>query len=452
MFKKLRNKFLVINMVITSLLMLTAFSTIYWLTYNNIQTENRSRMSTLLSNQSFMSTASAGSSFIVQDKLEVKDQTSGFDQIAPNTLPFQFSELSPSSIENIGLFKVEVDSKGNIIENYSISDSLKQFYQKAASIALKNKNEDTIELNGKQWMFAFEDFDVRVSYQNQPSDLVLGNTSRIYFIDISDSHKTLVNLLSTLIIISIIMLVIIFFISRFYANRAIQPIADAWIRQKQFIADASHELKTPLMIINANYDVLQANADETIQSQQKWLGYIKAGSDRMASLVNDMLTLTKMEEAHFSIHKSSFNMSQAIESVVGTMYIPLKEKDIIFSKKIEPNVFIESDKEKIKQLATILLDNAIKYTEDSGQIEVALSQTKHEITFLIKNSGKGIPSEHLPKVFDRFYRADSSRAQTTEGHGLGLSIAKSIADLLEGKIEAHSIENETTTFTFVLER
>lgn len=120
-------------------------------------------------------------------------------------------------------------------------------------------------------------------------------------------------------------------------------------------------------------------------------------------------------------------------------------------EKIEPDIIVKSDQEKIKLVVTILFDNAVKYTDEKGQIDISLIRSKCHVTFTIKNSGKGIAKQDLPKIFDRFYRVDPSRTQETSGYGLGLSIAKTIMDRLGGEIYATSVENKYTTFTFILE-
>ncbi|MFC8689626.1 sensor histidine kinase [Brevibacillus porteri] len=438
MFRKLRNKFLIINMSITSLLMIVAFSLIYWITYNNIQTDNHNKLN-IQATKSFIRETSQGTVTQVLDTTSITDLNS----------------KSTSSILN-----VRVDSNGNMLDRYVGDPSLVDNIQKVTQIAWNNReNSSTVTLEGKQWMYSITSPPtIRIVLQNGDTQILqenfdkvnLQNYNIVNLLDITESHETLINLLTTLISIGLIMLFLIFLVSRYFANRAIVPIAEAWARQKQFVADASHELKTPLMIMKANYDVLMANETETIQSQYKWLSYIKTGTDRMAKLVNDMLTLTRMDEANIELSKEEFNLSHAIRTVTESMDGILNDKGITLLCEIEPNMVIESDEERINQLITILFDNAVKYTNSGGQIELTLSKTKKQVKFVIKNSGKGIPQADLPKVFDRFYRVDPSRATKTEGHGLGLSIAKSIVHLLGGSIHVTSVENEWTTFTFTL--
>lgn len=258
------------------------------------------------------------------------------------------------------------------------------------------------------------------------------------------------NLLTTFLLVGSIMLVVIFMISLYFANRAMKPIIEAWEQQKQFVADASHELKTPLSIITANYDALLANKEETIDSQIKWLGYIKTGTDRMTKLINDLLSLAKMDDVNLEIVKTVFNLSDEVHNVVSPMAAVAIEKGIALSQSVEPYVVVEGDPERIKEVIAILFDNAIKYTHENGKINLSLTKSKRQITFSIQNTGSGISEQDIPHVFDRFYRPDSSRTHENGGFGLGLSIAKSVINGSGGDIYVSSVENGWTTFTFTL--
>lgn len=431
MFTKLRNKFLILNMSMTSTVMITAFAVIYIISYNNVNSEITKKLNL----QAGMQTVIEGT--------ELPDDT---ENSKPKTLNRSFSPDDTYS------FSIYVDGNGEILEIDSPFNMPEETYNKAADIAWNNKkNSSTITLEGKQWEYAIAQMKKQVIQRNGQSYTVAENKYQIMFLDVTMYKKTLFQLLITLLSVGLIMLIAIFIISLYFANRAIKPIAEAWERQKQFVADASHELKTPLSIINANYDVLLTNQEETIQSQLKWLDYIKIGTDRMTKLINDLLSLAKMEDVRFPIQKVTFNMSDAINDVILSMEPVVAEKDIKLTHLIEPDIIVKSDQEKIKLVVTILFDNAVKYTDEKGQIDISLIRSKRHVTFTIKNSGKGIAKQDLPKIFDRFYRVDPSRTQETSGYGLGLSIAKTIMDRLGGEIYATSVENKYTTFTFILE-
>lgn len=382
MFTKLRNKFLILNMSMTSTVMITAFAVIYIISYNNVNSEITKKLNL----QAGMQTVIEGT--------ELPDDT---ENSKPKTLNRRFSPDDTYS------FSIYVDGNGEILEIDSPFNMPEETYNKAADIAWNNKkNSSTITLEGKQWEYAIAQMKKQVIQRNGQSYTVAENKYQIMFLDVTMYKKTLFQLLITLLSVGLIMLFAIFIISLYFANRAIKPIAEAWERQKQFVADASHELKTPLSIINANYDVLLTNQEETIQSQLKWLDYIKIGTDRMTKLINDLLSLAKMEDVRFPIQKVTFNMSDAINDVILSMEPVVAEKDIKLTHLIEPDIIVKSDQEKIKLVVTILFDNAVKYTDEKGQIDISLIRSKRHVTFTIKNSGKGIAKQDLPKYLTDF--------------------------------------------------
>lgn len=430
MFTKLRNKFLILNMSITSLVMIAAFAAIYIISYNNVNSEISKKLN-----------PQAGIQIVVEGA-ELPDDT---ENSRPKTLN---RRASPDYSDS---FIIQVDENGDILEIDSPFNMHDETYNKAADIAWSNKYKSSaITLEGKQWKYSITQMKKQVIQDGGQSYTIEENKYQIMFLDVTMYKESLLQLLTTLLSVGIIMLIVIFLISLYFANRAIKPIAEAWERQKQFAADASHELKTPLSIINANYDALLANQEETIKSQLKWLGYIKIGTDRMTKLVNDLLSLAKMDDVNFPIHKVPFNLSSAINDVILSMEAVVAEKGIRLTCSIRPEIIVKSDPERIKQAITILFDNAVKYTDKNGQIDISLNKLKRHVAFSIKNSGKGISKQDLPKIFDRFYRVDPSRTQETGSYGLGLSIAKTIIERLGGEIYGESVENEYTTFTITL--
>lgn len=430
MFTKLRNRFLILNMSITSLVMIAAFAIIYIITYSNIHSEIQKKLS-----------AQYGMQVTLQGTGLPKDtEVTGGLTTAGN-----FSTDDPL------LFNIEVDGNGKILRiNPNLFINMpEEEYKKAAETAWSNKKDNsTLTLDGKQWKYAINPMSIQVIQPSGQQLTTNENKYNITFLDVTSYNKTLLELLTTLLSVGLITIIVIFIVSRYFANRAIKPIAKTWEKQKQFVADASHELKTPLSIINANYDALMANQEETIKSQMKWLNYLRIGTDRMAKLINDLLSLAKIEDVNVETQKVPFNMSSAIYGVIFSMEAVVLEKGIKLSFSIEPDIIIKSDSEKVKQVVSILFDNAVKYANENGQITMSLIKSKRQVIFSIKNTGRGIAKQDLPKVFDRFYRADPSRTHEGGGYGLGLSIAKTIMDRLGGTIHVTSIENEFTTFTF----
>ena len=262
----------------------------------------------------------------------------------------------------------------------------------------------------------------------------------------SQYDNMLFQLLKTLVLIGFISLIVLLFISIYLTNKSIVPIKETFEKQKQFIADASHELKTPLAIIKTNTSLVLSHPYDTIKNQSKWINYINLQTDRMSELISEMLSLAKMDAAENKLPLSPINISTIVESMILMFDAVIYENNIELETNISKNLFINGDKESLKKLFSIIMDNAIKHTNKNGNITVSLFSDKNKVKMIIRNTGEGIAPEHLERIFERFYRVDSSRDRETGGYGLGLSIASSIVKQHKGKIYAKSNIGEFTSF------
>ena len=218
-----------------------------------------------------------------------------------------------------------------------------------------------------------------------------------------------------------------------------KPVIASFDKQKQFIVDASHELKTPLSVIMASAEALEEDPKE-----KKWLNNIKTEAERMNKLVIDLLDLAKSENINDKQNYSINNLSKIIEKTSLTFESLVYENKLELETNIEDDIMYKCDSDKIKQLLGILLDNAIKHSNDNSKIFVNLCKNKNNITLEIKNKGKEIPKEEQEKIFDRFYRADESRNRNENRYGLGLAIAKNIVANHNGKIFVNCKDGYTT--------
>ncbi len=231
------------------------------------------------------------------------------------------------------------------------------------------------------------------------------------------------------------------------ADKTVEPVKEAFIKQKELIANASHELKTPLTVINTNLSILEDNKDKSIESQSKWLNNIIEQTSRMNNLIYQMLDLSKTESLLASEKKEIIHLNDLLEKLLMEFEANAFEKRIEIQANLEANIQLACNKENMIKLFTILIDNAIKYTNVQGKIDINLSQKKSKIIFCIENTGKGIAKTNIDKIFQRFYKEDESyKADSSHSFGLGLAIAKAIVNQLNGTISAESIENEYTKF------
>lgn len=225
----------------------------------------------------------------------------------------------------------------------------------------------------------------------------------------------------------------------------VRPAKEAFEKQKQFIADASHELKTPIAVIGANIDVLESE----IQNN-KWLEYIKTENKRMGELVKDLLYLAKNDAGRNELTFSDFDFSNAVENSVLPFEVVAFESGKTLELDIEKGISCNGDEKSLKQVFIILVDNAIKNSESGAKITVKAYSEGQKIVYKVHNTGAGIQKDELEKIFLRFYRSDSSRVRKTGGYGLGLAIARTIAGDHGGTLIADSEVGKWAEFTLTL--
>ncbi|KFN14979.1 sensor histidine kinase [Bacillus pseudomycoides] len=235
----------------------------------------------------------------------------------------------------------------------------------------------------------------------------------------------------------------------FLAGKALVPIRNSWEKQQQFVSDASHELRTPLAVIQSKTDVLFQSPSATIEEKAIDISTISKECRRLSKLVANLLLLARSDSNQIEMYKKEFALDELLTEVVDpyTEIAAYQEKKMTL--EIESKVSFIGDRERIHQMVVILLDNAMKYTDVGGTIQVACMQTNSSITIQVKDNGIGIKEEEIPKLFDRFYQGDKARTKA-EGAGLGLSIASWIVEKHHGKIKVESKMNEGTCFEVIL--
>ena len=267
----------------------------------------------------------------------------------------------------------------------------------------------------------------------------------VIVIDVSADLALMQSVFRISVITVICSLVFVFIFSYYLSKWAIQPVKTAFENQRRFISDASHELKTPLTVISANADVLESEIGEN-----KWLENIKSQSEVMSSLVYDLLDLAKMDETKEQLIFSEFDLSNVVLSKSLEFECTAFESGKTFEQNITENIRYKGNEDSIRHLVSILIDNAIKHSDENGIVRVALTKAGNKNIFQVYNTGNGIKNSEKDKIFNRFYRSDESRSKVTGGYGLGLSIAKSIVDAHKGTISVDGEENKWISFTVVL--
>ena len=437
MFKKIRNRIMILNMIMVSAVVIAAFTVIFIIIYAQ---EHDARRTKLMSGAT-PQTISFGRPFF-QEGLMLADTVDGI--VATGFA----RRIEPDA----GLsFSLLVDGEGNLIDINSMVDLPESIYIRAALVNVENgERGEVVELDGRLWQYSVSSVSVAFQEANDYIYTVSGEYNDIRFLDITDSNRMLESLGLTLSGLTVVILAAFFFISRLFANRAIRPMEESFDKQSRFIADASHELRTPLSVINANCGVLYANEDETVMSQAKWVDSIISAADRMTGLTDDLLSLTRMGDKEHELQVIPFDLSAAVADAVSDIKMAALTKSLAIDERIAPGIEIESDRGHILKIMSILLDNAVKYTNSGGEICVSLQTLKRHTICAVRNSGDGVPKEELPRLFDRFYRGDPARSSENEGYGLGLAIAKAAADRLGAELTATSEPGISTEFRLVI--
>lgn len=284
-----------------------------------------------------------------------------------------------------------------------------------------------------------EDYRYRVCEAESDSEV------RIIFLDRGRELSNFNNLIMTGFAVTALGLSAVFVLMVFLSAYITKPFVENYEKQKRFITDAGHELKTPLTIIDADAEVLEMDLGEN-----EWLSDIQTQSKRLAGLTNDLILLSRMEESRTETVMVDFPFSDMVEETVNTFHSLAKTQNKTLVSEIEPMISMCGDEKALNRLVTILLDNAVKYSDEGGRIVVRLEKEKKRIRLSVCNTTEFISREQLKSLFDRFYRTDSSRNSQTGGYGLGLSITAATVEAHKGKIAASTEDEKSLMITVTL--
>lgn len=230
---------------------------------------------------------------------------------------------------------------------------------------------------------------------------------------------------------------------------ALRPIQTAMNRQRAFVADASHEIRTPLTLIRANAELLQ-RPSSTDQDKIETAAEIISETDRLNSLVTQMLTLARSDASHAMFEMATIDLAHIAADTARQMRVLAEHRQITIESDASAPVNVEGDDTRLRELLTILIDNSIKYSDDGSSVKVSVNESDGRARLTVSDNGRGIPKEALPHIFDRFYRADKARSRERGGTGLGLAIAKWIVDSHHGLIDIDSRPGGGTTVSVSL--
>ena len=274
--------------------------------------------------------------------------------------------------------------------------------------------------------------------------------SRVIFTDISYIRESAFRNLITFFGIYLVAALLFFFLSFWLSSWALAPVEKAWEQQNRFVADASHELKTPITVILANLGILSAHPDDTVRKQLRWISNTKEEAERMRLLVEDLLFLAKSDAGALAPAFQEVDFSNCVEDRALNFESVAFEREVALESQVAPGLKVNGSEGQLKQLLTILLDNAVKYAGNKGHVNLTAQKKQDKVVLQIQNTGDPIAKEDLPHIFERFYRTDKSRVRKEGGYGLGLAIAENIVKHHKGSIRCESSAETGTIFTVEL--
>ena len=370
----------------------------------------------------------------VDKKLEMISQNEG----NPDNIPMAPGEMPPrgpygmkndyDTFMSSNFFVVRFDRNGDIV--YSDVSRISSVSEEEAK-ELAEKVYTQNDLSGK--IDSFE-------YMVRDSRMGFGKV--VVFLDTSGDIYSYIRVLflSAAIGIACWLFMLLFVI--LLSKQAIRPIAESIEKQKQFVTNAGHEIKTPIAIIQSNTEAM-----ELYNGENKWSKNIKEQTVRLNELMKNLLTLARMDESSTNLIQSDFSLSQLLADHIECFRETLELRRITLQTSIQPMISFRANQEHITQLISALMDNTVKYTNEGGNVFVSLEVNDKRIKLQFKNTCQQLPPVPPDKLFDRFYRADEARTQKNGGYGIGLSVAQSITETYKGRISAEYENGNTIVFT-----
>lgn len=454
MVKKLRRRFIAVTI-------LSVFSTITLLTiiingisYQNVLDRSDWTLSVLAANH-----GTFPESLLIKERHNSVEVSGSGDVKEKSTIIVQkkrrFSKLNPNDDSNDRsyIFRIQLDNKARTSAQpfetryFSVLINSDGTLREVDSSQLLAVNKDALESIQKKAERKLSKDGKCAFIEDFRCTRVTGkNGTRYIYLDCSRSLDNFRAFRNVSILVCLIGVTIISALITFFSGKILRPVAESYEKQQRFITDAGHEIRTPLTIINADVSVLEMEQEG--DEPNEWLADIRQQTRRLSNLTEELVYLTRMEE----VQKTSVNMKRLnFSKIVGDVAHSFESRALVSEKKYDCSVaedlFLRGDESALRKLVSILLDNAFKYSSDSGDIRLRFYRQGKNIFLTVSNSVDEIPKDSISHLFDRFYRADSSRNSETGGHGIGLSIAQAVVRAHGGKIVAYTPDGKTLRIT-----
>lgn len=425
MLKKLRIKFVALNMATVAVVLIVVFTAICVINYQQSVARVHETLDAAVSHAG----DNAGGPYLDGGQLGGQAPSeSSRDGSVPPEIGGKRGGSDPTI--PVAVFSVGDDGTLDAVSTRTTASISDEVLTEAAA-ALANKAEGSGSLDN-----------LGLFYEKR----IAGGITYLAFVDMSATNGWQ-TLALTLAGVGVAALAAFFVISVFFSRWALGPVDRAWRQQRQFVADASHDLKTPLTVILANTSILLEHPERSIASQSQWIESTQHEAEQMQGLVGDLLLLAQIDEGGAKPTMEPLDLADLVEGELLQFESVAFERAIDLQSDLDENVVVSGNAMRLRKLVGTLLDNACKYADDGGSVDVTLHQTVRRAELSVHNTGFAIAPEDLPHVFDRFYRADKARTRDDSGYGLGLAIAYAIAEEHGGTLAVASDETHGTTFT-----
>ena len=441
MINKLRNKIVLTNLVLVGILLLIVSIVVCIVIANDsISRENRRldlAMNYVLEMPGKDFTRYFGFIGSYQEDASIPRRPDGTRPPLPDDGGRQSeAAVLPETIDG-AVFAVLIDGSGSVVSKHEFFASMDE---EALAFAL-----DKVEQSGKT-SGTIPDLELSFAKRDTKNGTAVAFTSR------SDTVATIRNSILIALCIDTVIMIFIAFISFRLASLSVKPVREAWDTQKRFIADASHELKTPLTVILANNSILEASVSEP--ENRQWLESSRYEAERMHKLIEEMLFLAKSDEGGYKLSLGEVNLSEVAERCCLSFETVAFDQNVFIDSAVEPDVNVTTDASMAERVFGVLLDNAVKHSPEGGTVRFSMTEDAKSVTVTVSNEGDPIPEDDMSHIFERFYKSDASRTSDSakSGFGLGLAIAHDIVEKLGGSIGVKSSEADGTVFTVVLKK
>lgn len=396
MFKSSKRKIVAAILSVLVVLLFGSFCVIYLASYAQMTNENRQLLEQYVEEYSLRGR-----------DLAAEDPKAGQKEKDPGHPPAE-----PPALELSTFYSVAISKNGQVlkVDTADISTLDEDALTQLALAVIENGKSEGVESH--------------LAYRTADK----GGYTLVAFLDNTLILESAGTLITYTLILGGVTLILLFFLARYLADRIVAPLEESYQRQKQFISDAGHELKTPVAVVNANVEILSREIGEN-----QWLANIQYENQRMSALILQLLDLARTENVVPQME--TIDLSRLVYGELLPFESVIYENGLVLESHIDENLHVVGNSVQLKQLTSILVDNAILHSADGKEIGLTLTKEKNSAVLIVSNDGEEIPKEQRKYMFERFYRLDTARTGEDKHYGLGLAIAKAITMTHKGSID-----------------